>query len=311
MQQTAPHPPAPPPPAAGTAAAAGYAPLLMALLVFAITLLVTWGAWSSAQRNAQAQLREAFDYRTRAMTYNISRRMLIYEQVLNSARGFLRGSVDVPRAVFSEYYQSLRLDQNFPGIEALGIATALTPDAVAAHEAQVRADGFPDYRVHPAPASAPDSVPTSGPMLSVIAHIEPFNARNLRAFGFDMYSEPVRRAALLAARDSGEATLSGKVVLVQEGSGSLESGVLMYLPVYRPGRLTEDVKQRRAAIAGWIYAPFSMNDLMRRMGGVNAPELDVEIYDGEGRTPGTLLYQSAGAATHANPRLSTTTTMMI
>jgi two-component system cell cycle sensor histidine kinase/response regulator CckA len=315
MQQTAPHPPAPPPPAAGTAAAAGYAPLLMALLVFAITLLVTWGAWSSAQRNAQAQLREAFDYRTRAMTYNISRRMLIYEQVLHSARGFLRGSVDVPRAVFSEYYQSLRLDQNFPGIEALGIATALTPDAVAAHEAQVRADGFPDYRVYPVPASASASASgadsDAAPMLGVIAHIEPFNARNLRAFGFDMYSEPVRRAALLAARDNGEATLSGKVVLVQEGNGSQESGVLMYLPVYRPGRLTDDVKQRRAALTGWIYAPFSMNDLMRRMGGLNTPELDVEIYDGERRTPGMLLYQSAGAATRANPRLSTTNTMMV
>ena len=97
MQQTATRPPAPPPPPA-----AGHAPLLMALLVFAITLLVTWVAWSSAQRNAEAQLREAFDYRTRAMTYNISRRMLVYEQVLQSARGFVRGSVDLPRAVFAE-----------------------------------------------------------------------------------------------------------------------------------------------------------------------------------------------------------------
>jgi CHASE1-domain containing sensor protein len=182
---------------------------LMALLVFVITLLLTWAAWSSAQRNAEAQLREAFDYRTRAMTYNISRRMLVYEQVLQSARGFLRGSVDLPRAVFGEYYQSLDLVQNFPGIGALGIATRLAPGDVAAHEAQVRADGFPDYRIQPAPGG-----PAAGTVLAVISHIEPFNARNLRAFGFDMASEPARRAALLAARDSGQATLSGKVVLV-------------------------------------------------------------------------------------------------
>ncbi len=44
--------------------------------------------------------------------------------------------------------------------------------------------------------------------------------RNLRAFGFDMYSEPVRRAAMEAARDTGAAALSGKVVLVQEGRGN-------------------------------------------------------------------------------------------
>ena len=296
MQQNATRPPAPPPPAAG------HAPLLMALLVFVLTLLMTWGAWAGAQRNAEAQLREAFDYRTRAMTYNIGRRMLIYEQVLHSARGFLRGAVDVPHATFSEYFQTLRLDQNFPGIGALGIATALAPGAVPAHEQQVRADGFPDYRVHPAPGDA---------LAGVISHIEPFNARNLRAFGFDMMSEPVRRGALLAARDSGEAALTGKVVLVQEASGSTESGVLMYLPVYRPGRLTDDIGQRRAALVGWIYAPFRMNDLMRRVGGVTAPELDIEIHDGDARTPGTLLYQSAGAAAHTTPRLVATTRMMI
>ena len=117
MQHTPTRPPASPPPPA-----AGHAPLLMALLVFVLTLLVTWAAWASAQRSAEAQLREAFDYRTRAMTYNISRRMLVYEQVLQSARGFLRGSVDLPRAVFGEYYQSLDLVQNFPGIGALGTA---------------------------------------------------------------------------------------------------------------------------------------------------------------------------------------------
>jgi len=300
MQHTPTRPPASPPPAAG------HAPLLMALLVFVITLLVTWVAWSSAQRSAEAQLREAFDYRTRAMTYNISRRMLVYEQVLQSARGFLRGSVDLPRAVFGEYYQSLDLVQNFPGIGALGIATRLAPGEVAAHEAQVRADGFPDYRVQPAPGD-----PASGPLLAAVSHIEPFNARNLRAFGFDMASEPARRAALLAARDSGHATLSGKVVLVQEDDGSAESGVLMYLPVYRTGRLIDDAAQRRAALTGWIYAPFRMNDLMRRVGGVSAPELDVTIHDGDTLTPATLLYQSAGAAAHTAPRFSATTRMMI
>ena len=301
MQHTLTRPPASPPPPV-----AGHAPLLMALLVFVITLLITWAAWSSAQRNAEAQLREAFDYRTRAMTYNISRRMLVYEQVLQSARGFLRGSVDLPRAVFGEYYQSLGLLQNFPGIGALGIATRLAPGDVAAHEAQVRADGFPDYRVQPVAGD-----PASGGLLAVISHIEPFNPRNLRAFGFDMASEPVRRAALLAARDSGQATLSGKVVLVQEDDGSVESGVLMYLPVYRTGRLTDDVAQRRAALTGWIYAPFRMNDLMRRVDGVSAPELDITIHDGDTITPATLLYQSGGVATHTAPRLSTTTKMMI
>jgi PAS domain S-box-containing protein len=295
MQQTANHTPAPTP-----APHAGHAPLLMALLVFVLTLLITFAAWSSAQRNAETQLREAFDYRTRDMGNSIVRRVLVYEQVLRGARGFLRGSVDLSRAEFAEYYQVLQLDQSFPGLEALAIATALRPGAVAAYEEQVRNDGFPDYRVHPVQDGEPRTA---------ISHIEPFNARNLRAFGYDMYSEPVRRAAMAAARDSGQAALSGKVVLVQEGGASNDSGVLMYLPVYRSGRDVETVEQRRAALVGWIYAPFQMNDLMRGVGGIAAPHLDIEIYDGDRMTTETLLYRSPGPERAEAPRLSSTTRM--
>jgi len=300
MQQTATPSPAPMP-----APVAGHAPMLMALLVFALTMLVTFVAWSSAQRSAESQLREAFDYHTRDMGYAIGRRLLVYEQVLRGARGFLRGSVDLSRAEFAEYYQVLRLDQSFPGLEALAIATALQPGAVAAHEARVRADGFPDYRVHPAASSE------AGEPRTAISHIEPFDARNLRAFGYDMYSEPVRRAAMAAARDSGQAALSGKVVLVQEGGASHDAGFLMYLPVYRSGLDVATVGQRRGALAGWVYAPFRMKDLMRGVGGIAAPQLDVEIYDGDHMAPDALLYHSPGADRSATPRFSTATRMAV
>ena len=294
MQQTANRTPAPTP-----APHAGHAPLLMALLVFVLTLLVTFGAWSSAQRSAEAQLHEAFDYRTRDMGYAIGRRLLVYEQVLRGARGYLRGSVDLSRAEFAEYYEVLRLDQSFPGLEALAIASVIPPGALAAHEARVRAEGFPGYRVHPA----------DGQPRTAISHIQPFNARNLRAFGFDMYSEPVRRTAMAVARDSGQAALSGKVVLVQEGGASRDAGFLMYLPVYRSGRDVETVEQRRAALVGWIYSPFRMKDLMRGVGGIAAPQLDVEIYDGDHMAPDALLYRSPGADRGETPRFSTATRM--
>ncbi len=295
MQQTANRPPAP-----MSASVAGHAPLLMALLVFVLTLLVTFGAWSSVQRSAEAQLHEAFDYRTRDMGYAIGRRLLVYEQVLRGARGYLRGSVDLSRAEFAEYYEVLRLDQSFPGLEALAVATLIPPGALAAHEDKVRAEGFPNYRVHPADGGQPQTA---------ISHIEPFNARNLRAFGYDMYSEPVRRAAMVAARDSGQAALSGKVVLVQEGGASRDAGFLMYLPVYRSGRDVDTVEQRRAALLGWIYSPFRMKDLMRGVGGIAAPQLDVEIFDGDHMTPDALLYRSPGADRAAAPRFSTATRM--
>ncbi|CAN7216648.1 CHASE domain-containing protein [Massilia sp. LjRoot122] len=272
----------------------GNAPLLLAMLVFLVTSLVTFSAWTSARLTAEAQLLRTFDYRTRDMVFSIGRRMAVYEQVLRGARGYLRGSVELDRSAWAEYYGLQRLDQSFPGMEALGIATIIPPARLAAHQAAIRRQGHPDYAVHP---DGPRNMYTS------ITHIEPFGGRNLRAFGFDMYSEPVRRAAMERARDSGLAALSGKVVLVQEGvnhagAGATQAGTLMYLPVYRAGQLAGTVEQRRKAIVGWVYAPFRMHDLMRGLGGAHSTDLDIEIHDGEPAGGATLLYRSPNASAH-------------
>jgi len=269
------------PPAQHTAAPpsrapdSGALPLLLAMLVFLVTLLVTFFAWRGASQSADARLAQSFEYRSRDMVYNISRRMAVYEQVLRGARGYLRGSVTLERGDWAEYYRVLRLDQAFPGMEALGIASML--------EAK------------------------PGAMRTAITHIEPATLRNGRAFGFDMYGEPVRRAAMERARDSGGAALSGKVVLVQEGAGGApQSGALMYLPVYRAGLPTASVEQRRAALAGWVYAPFRMNDLMRGLGGAHSTDLDIEIHDGAPQGDATLLYRSDPAdGAQRNARLAT------
>ena len=77
------------------------------------------------------------------------------------------------------------------------------------HVAQVRADGFPNYRIKP---------PGPRDVVTAITHILPLDERNLRAVGYDMFSEPVRRAAMAAARDGNQAVATGKVTLVQEGA---------------------------------------------------------------------------------------------
>jgi two-component system, cell cycle sensor histidine kinase and response regulator CckA len=269
------------------------APLLLAALVFLITLLITLGAVNSARHVAHTNLQDNFDYRARDAATVLARRMAVYEQVLRGAQGFLRGSVDIPRKEFAEYFSVLKLDEHFPGIEALGVASIVPAAQLDAHQQAVRRDGFPDYSVRP--------LDPPRPFYTTVTYIEPFQGRNLRAFGYDMFSEPVRRAAMEAARDTGKAAATGKVVLVQEGGREDQAGFLMYLPVYRAGMPVRTVEQRRSAIIGWVYAPFRMNDLMRGLGGEHAGDLDVSIYDGETARPGKLLYRAAEAGPSLRP----------
>jgi PAS domain S-box-containing protein len=261
-------------------------PLLMAALVFLAALIVTFMVAGNVERDAEGDLESNFNYRARDLSAMLVRRMAIYEQVLQGARGFLRGSVDVSQRDFADYYGVLRLNERFPGIEALGIAAIVPPARLAAHVAAMRAAGFPDYEIKP---------PGPRDLYTAVTHIQPFEGRNLRAFGYDMFSEPVRRAAMEAARDSGAAVATGRVTLVQEDTQNVQPGFLMYVPVYRAGLPRTSLEERRAAIAGWVYAPFRMNDLMRGLGGEHVSDLEVDIYDGRQMRDAALLYRSPGA----------------
>jgi PAS domain S-box-containing protein len=278
-----------------------HLPLLLAALAFLAALIVTYMVAGNAQRTAAGELAGNFNFRARDLAASLDRRMDVYEEVLLATSGFLRGSVDVGRAEFADYYALLHLNDHFPGIEALGVAAIIPPGRLNAHVAAMRAEGFRDYAIKPPGARA---------MITSITLIEPFSGRNLRAFGYDMFSEPVRRAAMEAARDSGRAAATGKVVLVQEGRRDNQPGFLMYVPVYRAGAAHDTVAARRAAIAGWVYAPFRMNDLMRGLGGEHAGDLQIEIYDGMAPTADALLYRSPGSApARQRPLLSYQTTV--
>ena len=163
------------------------------------------------------------------------------------------------------------------------------PAERARHEAQVRAEGFPDYSIHP---------PGNRPVFSSIIYLEPFSAANRRAFGYDMFSEPIRRAAMERARDTGEPAMSGKVILVQEGKGADQPGFLIYQPIYRNGAPVDSIEARRAALLGFVYSPFRAQDVIGHIFKSSVADLELEVFDGPGR-PESLLYTSEPAPREA------------
>ena len=252
-----------------------------ALLVLAacvgFTLLVSDAARDDADLIAKAE----FDSRVAEITNAIQARMRAYEQVLRGAVGLIHGSQVVERDEWRTYVAELRVSENYPGILAIGYARRVLPAEKETHIAEVRAEGFPDYEIRP-----------EGERLEYtsIVYIEPFDEVNRRAFGYDMFSEPIRRRAMEQARDRGATTISGKAVLAQEVEA--QPGVLMYLPVYKKNARHESIEERRAALQGYVYAPFRMRELSHPLWSEYAHDVDLAIYDGEQPGPESLLYSS-------------------
>jgi signal transduction histidine kinase/ActR/RegA family two-component response regulator len=125
-------------------------------------------------------------------------------------------------------------------------------------------------------------------------YLEPLDKRNRAALGFDMFSEPVRRAAMERARDTGEASASGMIRLVQEIDSDVQPGFLIYVPAYAGTSTPATVEERRAALRGFVYSPFRSGDLLKGIFGADIPgKVAFNIYDGSGVDARKSLYESS------------------
>ncbi len=253
----------------------------VAWLALVVSLLITGWAWYLAQAAAGQNARDRFEFRINEVKIAIADRMRAYEAVLRGAKGLFSASEEVTQEEWRAYVRSLNLDQVYPGIQVVAFVKRVPSSEKEAHTHAIRAKGFPGYAIWP-PGRRAEYAP--------IIYLEPFAERNLRAFGYDIFSEPVRRAGLEHARDTGEAAISGKITLVQETGENTQAGFIMFLPIYRKGVPTDTVEQRRHALEGYVDIAFRMEDLMRGILSQNVHDVDIEIFDGAGTEEASLMY---------------------
>ena len=70
-------------------------------------------------------------------------------------------------------------------------------------------------------------------------------------------------------------------------------GFVMYMPIYEADRTLETVEQRRAALRGFVFAPFRVHDLMAGILGNNKQSICFAVFDGADETEAALLHDTA------------------
>jgi len=235
--------------------------------VLLVSLLLTLGFWQHSRAAHQAEVQVALALQSRSALAHIETRLRHYERALLAARGFFHASDAVNRSEFATFVASLGLE---PGIQGIGFAVLIPAAEKERHLARIRAQGYPDYQIRP---------PGDREYYSSIIYLEPFTGRNLRAFGYDMFSESVRQLAMNRAAETGHTAMSGKVQLVQDTEK--QAGFLLYVPVYRNGSAIATPEARRRNLVGWVYGLFRMNDFMPGVvGEFDQQGVDVEIFEG-------------------------------
>ena len=239
--------------------------LVLAGSLLLTTAAATFVAWSVRQRD-QAR----FENAVHGAQDLITGRVDVYLATLRGAAALFGAMDTVTAEDFGRYVDRLDLQRRYPGIQGMGWSQRVAVDP----------EGDPD-EVH------------------AIRYLEPMDARNRAAIGYDMYAEPTRRAAMAAARDLGEPVRSGPVTLVQEIFGRQQAGFLLYVPVYRGSERPSTGRARRDSLRGFVYAPFRADDLFAgTFGGQPAPRVSFRVYDGIRPDSAALLHASREEAGH-------------
>ena len=256
-------------------------------LILAGGLVLTWLVSSQLRERETERERAEFALRVSEVISGLKHRLTANAQILRGVAGLFASGGEVGRDEFRRYVAGLRLAESYPGIQGIGYAVLVPAGERAGHVAAMRAQGFPDYDLSP---------PGERDPYSAVIYVEPFDWRNQRALGFDLFTEPVRAAAAVRARDLDQAAMSDRVTLKQETDQDVQAGVLIFMPDYRNGLPLESVAQRRAALRGWAYMAIRVKDVVDAYLGSADSEwsrrLVLKVFSPDAANADRLLYAS-------------------
>lgn len=271
-------------------------PRWMPLVVLLCGLLSTLGAWYALSAIQEKAADREFQQLGNEVLEAIEKRMNNHRQILLGGAALFDASNDVSRDEWRRYVQRLDLESNYPGILGLGYSQVVQPDQLQSFEESLRKQGFAEFAIKPA---------GKRDLYTSIIYLEPFTGRNLVAFGFDMFSEPTRRAAMSRAVETGLPQLSSKVTLLQENNGPAQAGLLMYVPVYRPGAPLNSSAKRWEALRGFVHSPYRVTDLMQAVLDGRDWQIDFALYTGAIASPEQKIFISHPRLEQADKPLRT------
>lgn len=144
-------------------------------LVLGVFLLLTalFTYYTAIAAKAKDQLR--FEKAVERTQNDIQNRLETYIALLRGGSGLFAASDQVTQAEFRAYVDRLELRRRYPGIQGIGFSVRVRQEESELKRAEYHS----------------------------VIYLEPLDRRNKVAIGFDMFAEPIRRAAMERARDTG------------------------------------------------------------------------------------------------------------
>jgi len=264
-----------------------FVPYFILLLSLVITLLFSFYVYRSVGARDQAR----FNSGVQDLTTVLRGRPRLYVEVLRAATGLFAANPSINPESFHKFVERLELAEQYPGAGGIGFLARVKRNEEESFIATMRRQGLKDFQISPDDGQAE---------YNPVIYFESLDEHNQPALGYDMFTDPVLRAALESARDTGLPAASGRVMLKGNGTATAAPGFLIYVPIYRHDDTPRGVDERRETLSGFVYAQFRAADLF---GSILATRdfgaLDMQIYDAALPAPDHLLHETSTVVSSA------------
>ena len=260
---------------------------VMVPLVVALTAGI--GVFLVARRQEQVRVAAEFARKASDAGADIQASIDRHLTVIELVRAYFDATPEAGRQGFGLLAHSALQSQ--PGFLALEWVPRVPASQRAGFEAKVRAEGHPGFNLMERTTDGAMRPAGMRPEYYPVAFIEPM-APNLKAFGFDLGSSPPRLAAMRKALDAGTAIATEAVDLAQG-----PRGVLVFIPVFRPGPLPAEPDGRLEALRGFVLGVFRIDEMIDRpLARIGPDGVRYQLLDNADIRPGLVLHTHATEA---------------
>jgi PAS domain S-box-containing protein len=234
--------------------------MALALLALFIGVSVTLLLWQRAREVSREGAMQRLEYRTDRILAELHNLLAADDIMLRSVSGLFGVGGGVTRIQWRNYFNAIEPDTRTPGRQWVAYAQRVSDGEREAHEQQARADGLAGYAVRASERRA---------QYFPLANFRSFGTLDRRPIGLDLQEEPIARAAMARAVESGATVMAGPMGAPAAAGQTLWA---LFVPVYAGGRTAATASERQAALTGFLVEAF---DAMEMAGSALGPDATV------------------------------------
>ncbi len=258
------------------------------IVVACVGLSLTFSGFLFVRAVEIQKLKTQFSLETNKIVDELGKELTANFNALHSLRSFFKGSEGVTREKFRIFTEDML--QYTPGFQALEWIPRVLRTQREVYERSARIDGFRDFQITERQEQGKMIRAGEREEYFPVYFAEPHKGNEI-ALGYDLASNPIRKAALEKSRDTGQMIATARITLVQETRN--QYGFLVFMPVYQKMTSTDTIEARRKNLIGFVLGVYRIATIVNSAL-ANYNRFDSYIYDMTGPPDESFLYAYPG-----------------